>query len=240
MRKRGAFTLVELLVVIAVITVLATLLLAAFGKVRSMVAGAYCANSLRQLGAASALYLAENERTYFSYSKNVPDGRLWYFGFEPWSSGGEGNRQLDQTRGPLYPYVQQTGGVQVCPSFPYASAIWKKKFKGASWGYGFNILLSGVNALTIEQTARVVLFGDCAQVNTFQPPASPKKPMLEEFYMIDATSQTIHFRHGSRANLLFCDGHVEALKPWPGTEDKRIPGEIVGRIAPVGSADFLR
>ncbi len=97
-----------------------------------------------------------------------------------------------------------------------------------------------MNTLTIAHPAQVILFGDCAQVNTFQAPASPKNPLLEEFYMIDETYKTIHFRHGSCANMLFLDGHVEKFQMYPGTEDARVAGESVGRITPVGSTQYLQ
>lgn len=226
---------------LSIVAVLAALVLSGVEKMRKVAQGAYCANSLRQLGVATSLYLNDNDRVFFSYSKTVPEGRLWYFGLEPKGGGGaEGSRVLDQTKGPLFPYVQQVGGIQVCPAFPYESSLWKPKFKGASWGYGFNTALSGVNLSNLEHPARTLVFGDCAQVNSFQPPASAKKPMLEEFYMIESSFKTIHFRHGARANILFADGHVDAMSMYPGTADTRLPDASVGRIAPVGSSDFLR
>jgi len=242
MKTPRGFTLLELLVTLSTIAVLAALLLAALGRMRAVAQKAHCANSLRQLGAATHLYLGEHEQRFFAYVKGTPEGRLWYFGLEQTAGGvgTEGNRLLDQTKGPLFPYVGQVGGVVVCPSFPYASALWKPKFKGASWGYGYNTFLSNLNSLTIERPSRVILFGDCAQVNNFQPPASVKKPLVEEFYMIEHTFKTIHFRHGANANLLFVDGHVEAMSVCPGTEDARLPEAAVGRVTPVGSMDFLQ
>jgi prepilin-type processing-associated H-X9-DG protein len=144
------------------------------------------------------------------------------------------------TKGPLYPYAKSTKGIEVCPAFPYENAIWKPKFKGASWGYGYNTQLSNVSALRLEQPSRVIVFGDCAQVNTFQAPASASKPLVEEFYMIESRFKTVHFRHGATANLLFADGHIEAMRCHPGTEDDRLPEANVGRITPVGSMEYLR
>ncbi len=242
MKTSRGFTLIELLVTLSVLALLAVLVLAGVGRMRAVAQKAYCANSLRQLGAATHLYLADNEQRFFAYVQNTPEGKLWFFGLEPkgGGGGGEGSRVLDQTKGPLYPYVRQAGGVAVCPSFPYESALWKPKFKGASWGCGYNIFLSNVNTNTLERPSGIILFGDCAQVNTFQPPASEENPMLEEFYMIENTFKTIHFRHGASANLLFVDGHVEARSVCPGTEDKRLPGAVVGRVSPVGSMDMLQ
>jgi len=236
-----AFTLLELLVTISVIAILAAMSLGALTKVRSVAQRAVCANSLRQLGAATHLYLSEHDQTFFAYSQVTSEGTMWYFGFEK-SGGpsGEGDRELDQTAGPLYPYVRQVKGIQVCPAFPYNSALWKPKFKGASWGYGYNTSLSNANAAKFEQPSRIILFGDCAQVNTFQAPASSKNPMVEEFYMIDSAQRTIHFRHGASANMLFLDGHVDGMKLYPKTQDTRIKSEKIGRITAIGSTEFLR
>ena len=60
----GAFTLVELLVVIGIIAVLISILFPAFGLVRLKARQIKCANSLRQLGLANAAYMNEFEDWY--------------------------------------------------------------------------------------------------------------------------------------------------------------------------------
>lgn len=240
-RHSGGFTLVELLVVVSVIAILSAFTFSIFGNMRSRAQQAHCAHSLRQLGMATNMYLSDHELVFFAYLQATPEGRLWYFGREPAGrTGAEGERELDATEGPLFPYVQQVGGIEVCPSFPYESALWKPKYKKASWGYGFNTALSNMNVAALDRPQRVLLFGDCAQVNTFQAPATPKKPLVEEFYMIESKFKTIHFRHGTTANILFLDGHVEAMKMHPGTQDTRLREAKIGRITPVGSTEYLR
>jgi len=240
--SRSAFTLAELLCSVAIIATLAALSLAGLSQMKPVMQGVYCSNSLRQLGAATSLYLADHSHKCFAYEKPGPNGELWYFGFETYGSmdSAEGDRVVDETQSPLYPYIMQVGGVEICPAFPYNSlSLWKPKYQGASWGYGFNTFLSNVNVLTVQHPAQVLLFGDCAQVNTFQSPASASHPMLEEFYMINNVFQTIHFRHGGQANILFLDGHVEKFNMAPGTLDTRLPSANVGRITPPGSMQYL-
>ena len=215
---------------IAIIAILAAILFPVLGKVQASAHRAQCTSNIRQLGIAVHMYLMDYDHTYFPYYYDLPDvGRQWYFGLEKGYGQGfkEGARDLDKTRSLLFPYIQHTGGVEMCASFPYHSAYWKPKFSGASYGYGYNIYgLASDAATDTGDDSRTILFADCAQVNTFQTPASPDNPMLEEFYYVSPYEATVHFRHNGRAVVLFCDGHVELMGPYPGSLDPRCDGEV--------------
>ncbi len=58
----GAFTLIELLVAISIIAVLATLLIAVVGSVRSSAKQVQCASNLRQIGVLVLSHLADEKR----------------------------------------------------------------------------------------------------------------------------------------------------------------------------------
>ncbi|MEX2381802.1 MAG: type II secretion system protein [Opitutales bacterium] len=253
-RVRG-FTIIELVTAIGVVAILFGILMTqvlphAFETAKM----AKSASNLRQLGLATHLYLSDHDDRFFPHRENLSEGTLWYFGLEAKGGPrGEGNRELDRTRSPLFPYIQQVGGVELCPGFNYNDALWKPKFRGASWGYGYNILLGpiyrgdgtllhpGKSYSDLSSPSHVLIFGTCAQVNTFQSPASPENPMIEEFYLIEDTFRTIHFRFGGgeKALFVFADGHVAALPPYLPEMDPRLPSARIGRITPRGSREFL-
>jgi prepilin-type processing-associated H-X9-DG protein/prepilin-type N-terminal cleavage/methylation domain-containing protein len=232
----AAFSLVELLVVIAVIGILASLMLPAFSKCRAGAQRAECVSNLRQLGLASQMYWDDHEGAAWAYrAGSTNGGDLYWFGWL--QRGAEGERTIDHRQGVLYPYLGGRG-VESCPSLRTSGTGFKFKATGAAYGYGYNLNLSPpaskpqVNLRTLPVPGETVLLADAAQVNTFQAPASPDNPMLEEFYYVSDRESTTHFRHRGRATVLFCDGHVGVEPAVAGSYDPRMPGELVGRMRP--------
>lgn len=232
-RPGAAFTLVELLVVVALVSLLAALLLPALAEARQSGRRVHCASNLRQLSLASSLYWDDHDNVAFRYRGAATNGGdLWWFGWlERWNVGNEGQRAFNPATGALYPYLGGRG-VELCPSFDYANAAFKLKAPGASYGYGYNRHLSSVSLARVARPADTVLLADAAQVNDFQSPASPEHPMLEEFYYVstNAFEATAHFRHQGRLNAVFIDGHVDRLPPLAGSLDPRLRVAEVGRL----------
>jgi prepilin-type N-terminal cleavage/methylation domain-containing protein/prepilin-type processing-associated H-X9-DG protein len=232
----AAFTLIELLTVVAVIGILSALLLPALARAKSSAYQAHCAGNLRQLTIAGHMYWDDNGGNAFRWrGAATNNGQIYWFGWL--QNGAEGQRQFDPSTGALFSYLGSRG-CDVCPAFNYASPFYKLKAVGASYGYGYDLALSApanqppVNVSRIARPAELVFLADAAQVNTFQAPASPDHPMLEEFYYVNTSEPTVHFRHHGRSNAAFCDGHVAPEKPTAGSLDTRLPKEVIGQLRP--------
>jgi prepilin-type processing-associated H-X9-DG protein/prepilin-type N-terminal cleavage/methylation domain-containing protein len=234
-------TLVELLVVTAIIAILAALLLPSLHRSKAAAQRIRCVGSLRQLGLATQLYWQDHNQQSFRYTSGVTNrGQLFWFGWLEGTHVPEGERRFDPTTGALWPYLGSRG-VELCPALNYALAEFKLKARGAAHGYGYNKSLSAaglhlppVNISTITRPANTALLADAAQVNDFQSPASPENPRLEEWYYVDhnAGYPNGHFRHSERANVVFCDGHVAPERMVAGSLDRRLPQHFVGRLRP--------
>ena len=82
-KSKPGFTLVELLVVVAIIALLVSILLPALGKAREQVKQVTCMSNLRQAGMCYALYLEENDGWFptsyrFVASRNGVFENCWY------------------------------------------------------------------------------------------------------------------------------------------------------------------
>ncbi|HLH55980.1 MAG TPA: type II secretion system protein [Verrucomicrobiae bacterium] len=233
---RLAFTIVELLVVVAIIGLIAAMLLPSLGRSKLSAQRAQCAGNLRQLGLATQMYWDDNGGACFNWQMGSTNGgRLYWFGWL--QDGPEGQRAYDPGPGALYPYLKGHS-IGLCPALNYSMGQFKLKATGAAYGYGYNRYLSTVPGQTpvkssrIQHPAELALFADAAQINDFQAPASPTNPLLEEWYYVD-TSVTYpngHFRHSQLANVAFCDGHTAPEAFVPGSIDPKLPAQMVGRL----------
>ncbi|WP_052361772.1 DUF1559 domain-containing protein [Geminisphaera colitermitum] len=208
-----AFTLIELLTVIAIIGILAAIIIPTVGKVRQSARQTQCVSNLRQIATALLLYTGDH-RGYFPPGWQMGRPTVWQKDVAPYAG-----RSENASRG-----IDALGTIFECPSISAADLT----VTGAT-SYAVNSPLLGNNASKkplhqIDQPSRTVLAGDCRTTNTdFLSPTN-----------ISGDASTLVFRHpdpkpgdpavvdhggglksrgSGRANVAFCDAHVKAFKP---------------------------
>lgn len=222
-RERGPadeacfFTLIELLIVIAIIAILAAMLLPALNKAREKGKAIACTANLKTLGMGEALYSQENGDYIVPTQMN---GKWWWEILTGYPDA-KGNR-----KGPAYGGIthrrNQTVGPLACPAEPLPFSLYDGiGVKDVSYGqthYGTNsILHGGVSNQFIKKSSMVysassaISFGD-------------NNRCFEVYFNY---VQFVSFRHGGgrvpetpasdfalsrpgRANLLYADGRVSS------------------------------
>jgi len=115
---KTAFTLVELLVVIAVIAILAALLLSALAGAKIQAQQTKCLSNVRQLNLAGLLYLNESSQSGFPYNEpTFPDydpnvAPFWSYELTNYGAA-DGVRVCPSTRVPQPPNVQAPGAADL-------------------------------------------------------------------------------------------------------------------------------
>jgi len=102
MRRRHAFTLVELLVVIAIIAVLIALLLPAVQSAREAARRSQCTNNLKQIGLALANYESATQAYPQCYAQNAVG---FAYGYMSGQQSGWGAQSVQSL---MLPYLEQT------------------------------------------------------------------------------------------------------------------------------------
>lgn len=208
--RRCGFTIVELLVVITVIVILAATLFPAFAQAREKARQSVCLSNLKQIGAATMLYLQD-------YGDSFPGPGLLDF----WIPGPEGRWDSLAVRADgaplslsfrLQPYVNNTP-VFLCPSNPTGRDLggllsagketWDTRFVRKT--YGWNIALSNGWSWPGWPNGR-------------QAP-DPWRPLalaeISRPVLLPMASDDLGFAHSrllpaeARKNICFTDGHAK-------------------------------
>jgi prepilin-type processing-associated H-X9-DG protein/prepilin-type N-terminal cleavage/methylation domain-containing protein len=240
-RKPDAFTLVELLVVIAVIAILASLLLPALNRGKTAAQGVVCRTNLRQQVLALSLFV-DNVGAYpFTYYNPDEQQRLVAEGHHP-------NWQMA-----LAPYLQKHQAPTMHGLYgEEGTPIWRcpaeRDTRMDTRFYGPNIIYQfyGYNATGLKGSGREPMLGlggtgillERAMKPTRDAEVIAPSSMLSigdgfwgsvdgkisvggmgigrsgPFNPSVSTDDTARARrrHNSRANMGFCDGHVEAIR----------------------------
>jgi prepilin-type N-terminal cleavage/methylation domain-containing protein/prepilin-type processing-associated H-X9-DG protein len=231
-RRASGFTLVELLVVMAIIGLMAALLLSALGQAKEHGKTTVCKNNMRQIALGFLMY-AEDNGEYFPWPGGQPDRANTDADYAAdWCAGGQGSINtslaaswslpgfgLNPECGSVFPYVMSQARraydgafKQDYPTYrcPNASKLGEKQrvnYSANGWldpGKPF-----GSDRVPSRGVMTTLVTDPSRKVLLVSE--SPDKVLDPAFEPRTATSVRAFISHLGRANVAFTDGHLEAV-----------------------------
>lgn len=231
--RRRAFTLVEMLVVIAVIAILAAILFPVFARARENGRRTSCLSNLRQLGAAFQQYTQDFDEKLpaatdagspgaaTGYGENVTGGWMFYSSFGIDGTEGEASTaaNFDPSKGSLYPYVK-SAQVYVCPSDARGSLTKNSYALNGCMTEGpyavtgtYTGMHPGKNISQFENTSQWMLLSEEASANNTINLSKLNLTSTDDAYLNINYYHTYAVRHLGYVNVVFLDGHSKAFLP---------------------------
>ena len=206
---RAAFSLLELLIVIAIIAIFAALLLSAVIRSKSNAQQAKCLANLRQIGVGLQNFVADNHAYPSGLSgTNSDNAGSWFVQLERGGFGAAKARSNFWSEGVWRcPSVQERTGA--------ASRIANLSYGYNAYGVGRRSREAGEAPTPTEALGLLGRFVSSSAM--FAPIGESEVISPSEMIAVGESHKGVFFsrraadrsRHGNRVNVTFCDGHVE-------------------------------
>lgn len=222
-RNRGAFTLVEMLVVMAIIAVLAAFLLPALSNAKIKAKSVRCSNNVRQLMLAVSLYTGEGNSGY-PYSSDPIVGTVWFRAIAPFYQNKEGimlcpdfKNEYPPEEGVMFfgnvSYPKPPTGPGKLGGVAYGingygigkQSPWGNAGLGIAPGRDITLNTGAVKTYSVARPSEMMAVGDTM---FFWGNAYTYNFMLA----IDTNNPVPPDRHKGEDNIAFTDGHVARLR----------------------------
>lgn len=200
---RGAFSLVELIVVIGIIALLAGIVVPTVEVLREKGKETACANNMRQWGSAMGMYLDEKRGVFPTDGVSGDDDPSAWYNVLPQYIGVEPFYAL-KAKGKA-PCSGMGKSIYICPSQRIDSELVAQYTSGTQTAYDFSYAMNywinapkEIDSLSTRMRLTQVKYSDQFVVFSETKESSSKT--------VDASSAD--FRHRGRVNVVFADGHV--------------------------------
>lgn len=215
--NRRGLSLIELLVVMAVLAILIGLLLPVLSTVRAAGVSARCQTNLRQMAIAAQAYSTTFDAFPPALRYEREEGRLVQIAWD-WKST-LGGHLLGP--GPLWSYLDNPGEVQQCPAYRGSANFAGDPFTGYNYNttyiggespfaqVGWDVFRRGIAPHRCHRGDRCAMFGDggyAGGANKFM--RAPMNTVEHSLSTVYAGGQA--FRHHDETNVVYLDGHVAA------------------------------